>query len=67
MFRQMSVTLTDLLLIPGLTPLDESSYQYSVIGGAIAYVVIAVCSDLVWKRSNKFLPLFFYALISLLM
>lgn len=60
----MSDTLIYSLQIAGQNPKDNQ-YNYFVAGGGFSLIVIAAFSELVFKKRNKFFPLFVWLLITL--
>lgn len=63
--RQMSGTMCYALNLDGWNPLSERTYYFYVVGGAFSFFVIAVLSNRVYGRRNKFVPLFVWITICL--
>jgi hypothetical protein len=54
------------LRINGTNALTPLTYNYYVSGGAISLFVIAVISDMVFKRRKKFFPLMVLLIMSMI-
>jgi hypothetical protein len=65
-FRQMSQTMCDILQIGGITPLSIKTYQFYVLGGVVAYLMIACFGELIFGNKRKFFTLFVWVTLTIL-
>ena len=65
LFRSMSGSMLFLLNINGSSPLHPVTYVSYVAGGAVSFFIIALCSDKIYRKKTKFLPLMVWVWISI--